>query len=307
MAMNTLVYISYGEGPHLDELRYALLSASQLLGSDPDYRMVVYTDNPERFDGMRVHVERVTAETFAAWGGPLGFGHRRKICAVKDALEKFGGRLLYCDADTFFTSHPRKAFERIGPGSTLLHVAEYRLANFRAAPLAAFLEAHDLHDTSGVRWMTSPMTVMYNAGIIGLHATDRLLLDEVIHATDVLFPAVKLQNVEQFAFSLVLRQRTRLRQSYDLIHHYWWAERRAPFNEQLRRVLHDSTIQSDQERLERLSPYRPSLRFKDRPFKHFVRNRLTAQTRDVVWSIASQTGLLSSMKKLAQRVRLHQV
>ena len=151
------------------------------------------------------------------------------------------------------------------------------------------------------------MTVMFNAGVIGLDKTDIALLDEVIYLTDALFPRVKLQNVEQFAFGLVLQQRTRLRQSYDLIHHYWRPERRAPFDEQLRQVLHDSTIQSDQERLERLSLYRPSLRFKDRPFEHFVKNRLTAQTRDLLWSIASQTGLLSPMKKLAQRMRLRQV
>jgi hypothetical protein len=305
MPMNTLLYASYGEGPHLDELTYALLSTSQLIGSDPDCRIVVYTDNPERFGGMRVHAERVTPETLAAWGGPLGFGHRRKICALKDALGKFGGRLLYCDADTFFIGQPRKVFARIRPGHTLMHVAEYRLSHFQAAPLAEFLAAHNVYDLLNRRWETSPMTVIFNAGVIGLHEADIALLDEVIHLTDALFPRVRVHNVEQFAFGLVLQQRSRLRQSYDLIHHYWWPDRRTPFNEQLRRVLHDSTIQSDQERLERLSPYRPSLRFKDRPFKYFVKNRLTAQTHDLIWSLASQTGLLSSMKKLAQRVRLY--
>jgi len=283
-----------------------VLSASQLIGSDPDYRIVVYTDNPERFEGMPVHAELVTPETFAAWGGPV-YLYRRKICAVKDALGKFGGRLLFCDADTFFTGQPRKVFARISPGHTLLHVAEYRLSHFRAAPLAEFLAAHDVYDTSNRRWETSPMTIMFNSGAIGLHETDIALVDEVIHLTDALVGRVNLHNIEQFAFGLVFQQRTRLRQSSDLIHHYWRPERRAPFDQQLRRVLHDSTIQSDQERLERLSPYRPSLRFKDRPFEHFVKSRLTAQTRDVIWSIASQTGLLSSMKKLARRVRLHQV
>src|SRR5215468_5778892 len=112
--MDNLVYLSYGRGPHVDELVYSLHSALYMLGPDRNScRITVYTDNPTALRDLPIKIELLTEKTLADWAGPFDFNHRRKIFAIKHALKKFGGRLIYCDADTFFMKHPKKAFASV--------------------------------------------------------------------------------------------------------------------------------------------------------------------------------------------------
>ena len=126
--MDNLIYLSYGQGPHIDELVYSVLSAlHHLVGGSGGFRIVVYTDDSAAFGELPVHLELLSEKVLAEWAGPCDFNHRRKIFAIKNALEKFGDRLIYCDADTFFVKHPKKAFARVRPGHTLMHIGEYHL------------------------------------------------------------------------------------------------------------------------------------------------------------------------------------
>src|SRR5690242_15722082 len=112
--MDNLVYLSYGQGAHLDELAYSIHSALYMLGCDRDsYRITVYTDDPRPLRHFPVNIESLTEKTLADWAGPFDFNHRRKIFAIKHALEELGGRLIYCDADTFFMKHPKRAFASV--------------------------------------------------------------------------------------------------------------------------------------------------------------------------------------------------
>ena len=162
------MYLSYGQGPHVDQLIYSVLSTQQKLGLEQNnYRIIVYTDEP--IAGLPVLMEVVNEKTLADWAGPFNFNHRRKIFAIKDALQKFGGRLVYCDADTYFLKHPRKLFARIRPGHTVMHIKEGHLNHVHATDIAHFLRAHDLKHLSGARWNVTPDTPMFNAGVIGIH------------------------------------------------------------------------------------------------------------------------------------------
>src|SRR2546430_16574091 len=112
--MDNLVYLSYGQGLHNDEVVYSVLSALHLIGPDSsDYRIILYTDNHAALRELPIHIELLSEKVLADWAGPFDFNHRRKNFTIKAALEKFGGRLLYCDSDTFFVKHPKKAFARI--------------------------------------------------------------------------------------------------------------------------------------------------------------------------------------------------
>lgn len=287
--MDTLIYLSYGRGPHLDQLIYSVLSTQQVLGSErSNYRIVVYTDDPDATAGLPVQIEVFDDERLVEWAGPLNFNHRRKIFAIKDALLKFGGRLLYCDADTYFLKHPRKLFTCIRPGHPLMHIREGHLNYVHGTDIACFLQNHDLKHLDGTRWDITPDTPMFNAGVIGFHESDSALLDEVVHLTDQIYPQVGIHTVEQFAFSACLRHYTRLRQSYRIVHHYWPGPGREQFNADLRRVLHDPSITSHEERLLRLSAVRPrqSIRYN----RHLISTgkRMCLALREV----AKRTGLL---------------
>ncbi len=256
--MDSLLYLSYGQGPHVDQLVYAVLSALHTLGRERNkYRIIVYTDDPTAVSDLPVHIEVLNAKVLTEWAGPFEFNHRRKIFSIKDALQKFGGRLGYCDCDTYFLKHPCKLFARIHPGRTTMHIREGHLYDCHAADVANFLKDHDLRNRAGRRWNITPDTPMFNAGVIGLHEADISLLDEVLHLTDQIYPHVRIHTIEQFAFSACFHQCTRLRQSYDVVHHYWPPPGRALFGEELHRVLRDSSISSREERFRRLLPHQP--------------------------------------------------
>ena len=97
-----------------------------------DYRIIVYTDNPAALGELPVHVELLSEKVLSDWAGPFDFNHRRKIFVIKSALEKFGDRLIYCDADTFFMKHPKRAFARVRPGHTVMHIGKPKISLHRA-------------------------------------------------------------------------------------------------------------------------------------------------------------------------------
>ena len=296
--MDNLLYLSYGQGPHVDQLVYAVLSALHILGRERNkYRIIVYTDNPAVLSNLPVHIEPLNAEVLTEWAGPFEFKHRRKIFAIKDALQKFGGRLVYCDADTYFLKHPRKIFARIRPGHTLMHIKEGHLNYCHGSEIADFLEEHNLRTIAGQRWNITPNTLMFNAGVIGLHQADLSLTDEVAHLTDQIYPHVPIHTIEQFAFSACFRQYTKLHQSYDIIYHYWPG--RALFCEHLSRVLHDLVNASNEERFRQLLHYRPCesqkiLNRDPETLKHGIQITL--------WEMAKRAGVLKLLKRVAQQV-----
>ena len=259
-ATDTLVYLVYGGGPHADEATYSILSALHHLGRRGKRRIVVYTDEPQRFADLPVLVEHVAEEVLKEWAGPLAFCHRRKILVMKDALERFGGRVLFCDTDTWFRAHPKKAFARIRPGRALMHIAEYRLGDPRARPLSESLAGHAFRDTRGRRWAIGAATIMFNSGVIGLHAADAAVLDEVLVLTDQIYYFAPMIIIEQLAFSICLHEFTRLQQCYDVISHYWKPALRTAFQAQLARVLHADLLRTWEAVRRELSSSAPRVR-----------------------------------------------
>jgi hypothetical protein len=301
--MNNLVYLSYGQGPHIDELVFSVLSALHMIGPDhADYRIIVYTDNPRILGDLPVQTELLREKDLGEWAGPFGMNDRRKFFIVRNALQKFGGRIIFCDADTYLLKHPRKLFRRIRPGHTLLHIKEGHLNYCHAGELVNFLEGpHDLRTVTGQSWRLTHNTLMFNSGVIGMDEADISLLDEVIYLADQIYPYVKMRTVEQFAFGACFSQYTKLRESYDIIYHYWPMPRRAVFQEQLRRVLHDPSIVSNEERYHQLLPHRPSQSQK-------ILNRGSETLKDrahiALWKVAKRTGVLDPLKKIAGRTDL---
>jgi len=298
--MNNLVYLSYGQGPHIDELVFSVVSALHMIGPDSgDYRIVVYTDNPKILSDLPVQLELLSEKDLGEWAGPFAMNDRRKMFIVKNALQKLGGRIVFCDADTYFLKHPRKLFRRIRPGHTLLHIKEGHLPYCHAGELANFLESpHDLRTVTGRRWKLTQNTLMFNSGVIGMDEADISLLDEVIYLADQIYPNVRMRTVEQFAFGACFAQYTRLQESYDTIYHYWPMPQRVVFQEQLRRILHDPSIASYEERYCRLLPHRPSQSQK-------ILNRGSESLKDrahiALWELANRAGVLDPLKRLLSR------
>jgi len=298
--MDTIVFLVFGQGPQTNELLHAVLSAQHSLGSDRDaYRIAVYTDHPATVADLDVHVETLSDTTLAEWFGPFNFIHRSKVCAMRDALARFGGRIIYCDADTYFVGHPRRLFDRIRPGHSVMYNQEGSPQSLRIPELSRVLEAHDFRTRDGGRWNISPQTVISNAGIIGLHQADAPLLDDVLHLVDQICARVDYFGNEQFAFSACLSEHTRLAHAEDVVHHYWHPAIRGPFHAVLSRVLKDQTIGSWDERFRRVRQVRE--RILQRP-ETFHRRVYVA-----LWMLAARLGLLKPLQRTWQGLRRHSI
>ena len=296
--MKTLVYLSFGGGSYSDEGLYAVLSALHEIGPDLDqYRIVVYTDDRATFDGLPVQIETVDRSTLADWAGSCGHIYRRKVIALRETLNKFGGAVTFCDTDTYFLKHPRKLFARIRPGHTVMHLFEGSPTELRVHALAQVLRTCEFFRLEGERWNITPDTPIINSGVIGIHEADARLLDEVLNLVDQICPHLDYFGTEQFSFSACLAQYSALSYANDVVHHYWPPAARELFHQHLAQTLHDSSIGSYDARFARL--FRVRERLLDRP--ESVGEHLHVAT----WKLLSRTGTLELAHQMQRWLRRH--
>ena len=290
--MKTVMYLYFGGGAdYANELIHAVLSARHTLGRNQhDCRFVVVTDQPAPFADLPVTIELTTQEAIAEWRGPFNHKFRTKAIAIREMMKKYGGTLLYCDTDTYFLGDPHRVFDRVGPGRTVMHASE----GTPAPALACALDEHEFTMLDGTRWNISSDMPVFNAGVIGIHESDRNLIDEVIHLIDQICPLIPdYFGTEQFSFSACLSLRSHLSLSNDVIHHYWLPSARTPFRELLARTLHDPSAGSYEDRFRALRRRREWIldRAETLPRRAYV----------ALWYAADRIGILKMLKAVKQR------
>lgn len=128
-------------------------------------------------------------------------------------------------------------FARIGPGRAVMYKLEGLVVEINN-PLAIQLQNLILPQPWGGTYTFSPKTEMWNSAIVGLHPTDRPLLDRAVWLLDELYVRTKIFNVEQFSLTEVLRAETKLHQSDDVVVHYWGFARPF-FHQKLKRFFEE--------------------------------------------------------------------
>ncbi|WP_146211019.1 hypothetical protein [Quadrisphaera granulorum] len=258
--MDHLVYISFGEGRHVDEVRFSVQTAARHLPTGGgSWRITLWTDRPEQWKDLPVEVVEVSSEQARAWMGPHQYVWRAKIEVLSAALEASGGgRCLYVDGDTWWKRSPSVVFDRIGPGRSVMHLREGRPPAPEVAALQHVLGRHEPLDLTGRPWAFPADRDSWNAGVIGLHPADAAVCAEVAHLTDQLLEHGfddHSHTSEQLAFAVGLASRTTVSESRDAVIHYWPSEMREPFGAAL--ADDRASRHSPQERFERLWGRRP--------------------------------------------------
>ena len=236
-----LVYLSYGTGPHVDEIIYSILSVHHWIDpAESGIEIIVYTDMPVAFAGLGATIVELDDDRLREWSGPMNYAHRRKPEAMRDALARTGGRVAMIDGDTWFRQSPAALFDRIAPGRAILHIREYRLGfhdDSQSKLFAALLAGREWHDLSGRPITIGDNPAMWNSGVIGLDPSDVGLLDEALHLLDQLAEAAPaIHYIEQFAVGHCLAP-LQLTEAADAVFHYWPLHLRDPFKQRLAAVL----------------------------------------------------------------------
>jgi hypothetical protein len=259
--MKNLVYLAYGGGSYVQEVAFSLLSARRFIDQQrPDYRFLIYTDCPHEFQDLSATIESLAPQQLEEWAGPHGFRHRRKILALADVLQKYPAPTVLLDGDTYFTASPDELFTRIGPGRSLMHIAEGSVSGVSGwgyRELSALLANSNFRDPAGNLWDINPDSIMWNSGVVGIDPRDEVVLQEVLRLTDSIFAHLAIHTAEQFAFSYVLSQRTRIGEAADIVFHYWLPYLRDPFRQELPRLMSMHGDLPEDERARRLFPHRP--------------------------------------------------
>jgi hypothetical protein len=264
---------------------------------DHSFQTVVYSDCPERFADLGVTVREVTKAELDEWMGGSEYIHRRKTMTVIDALQRYGHSVAFIDCDTYFVKPPGTLFDFIGPGKACLHIAEGRLketGTWRNARISQLIESNCFLDLSGNGLTISPDAMMWNSGVLGVHASDLPLIREALNLCDQLWERDRVtepvdrrvHHLEQFATGFFLA-RNELREASDIVFHYWQEYLRGPFTKELERI--DSNLKSM--KLPESAYY--AYQFKPRAiFRRRVKMGVRTWMRRVGWRVS---GLRTSM------------
>ena len=219
--MISVVYLAHGPKRLVDTAVFSALTLTAgARGIDHPWRLVVYTDRPERFTGCGLECETPPLARLREHSG-VDYPHRLKILALRDCARHYEGGILYVDGDTYFRSSPEPLFARLSPTTSLLHTREYSLSEDLRPELHRIVRtgAFDSPILRGAR--SQPDLAMWNAGTVGIDAANTRLIDDVLASSDELYGAYAYHIVEQFSWSLGLAQATGLEPADDVIAHYW--------------------------------------------------------------------------------------
>jgi hypothetical protein len=270
--MKVIAYLLFGDDRLYEvELAFSVLSALRFLKSQPEeIKFCIVSDSAESLlqhgeVGIDLPIERLTVspQELADWTDQGAYLYRAKPFALKKVLEHYQTPAALIDTDTYFIDHPRKLFERIASGCSVMHVREAAIGEIELwQPLLK-------HIGSGINIagiQISARSSMINSGVIGMDSDDRSLIESAVKVLDHLYQLAPIANVEQFSIGAVLDQKTQLSFSDDLIEHYWGTQKDF-IRVQLLKALKENPIANVNRILERRPVFPsiyPRIRLRDR-------------------------------------------
>lgn len=216
-----LLFLIYGTGReyHL-ELSYSILSAARFLKDDPaGVKIVLVADPPNQRPDLPVEHLVIDNETLNTWQMGGAYFHAAKPYALAHALRHFDAPAILVDSDTIFHAHPKRLFDHIGPGRSLMHLNHGRLDHLPNAPEWDALIESSEGTVAG--WPIGGDTVIYNSGLLGLDPRDVHLMDDVISVMKAIRTHSGVFTAEQLAASIVFLGATSIATCEDIVEHYW--------------------------------------------------------------------------------------
>lgn len=216
-----LIYLVYGkQTSYRQEAKFSMLSALRNTPPESMPSIVVYTDEPEAFADWPVEVVALSHEELGEWAGRMGYLHRRKAAAIRDALEKCK-RSIFVDTDTFFVAPASRLFERLSGSEWLVDQVEGTWGEWSDQPLYQ-ATANVLNKKYGV----GNDMLLINSGVLGLNYDAVRLMDRTLELIDELYPlAPGIHIIEQFAVGVAAYGLARPAETRDLVKHYYGEKR----------------------------------------------------------------------------------
>lgn len=220
-----LMYVALG-GAYIKQSILSISSLRLLYQGKPPFLVVIFTDNPSRYDGIKhlfdIEIRGITLHEAKLLSGKHGYMPRSKIVLLKSLLAEQKGNLLFVDTDTIFLKKPDALFRGMNQGNSYLHIREYRLKSGRKHSRKLCPQDMDFKLATGREVMVNGETYMWNSGVIGLPASsDACLMDETLEMLDSMYEASPFFHVEQLCLGAILEQTGKLKSARTFVLHYW--------------------------------------------------------------------------------------
>ncbi|MEZ8141247.1 hypothetical protein A1OQ_01060 [Enterovibrio norvegicus FF-162] len=267
-------------GDRLENHYQASFAILTYLQSDLISKVCVVTDRPcyYKYFGDRVDVIEIDQNKMNEWRGNHDFFWRIKMKAIETAAHHNAGQdILYVDSDTFYVRDMEKIVLGLSQGNSFMHENEGKLVEMTSKTPRKMWQSLSGKTFSGVT--INKETEMWNAGVIALSRKDAqhvisLAIDicDEICATDC-----PRRLVEQFAFSVALKDSTLLVAAENQIGHYWgnkphWNEKIGDFF--MLSILSGSSLEDDLKRIQHVDLDTSPTVYKEKSIKGKVKNFL---------------------------------
>lgn len=212
------LYIEYGrQKTYVDELTYSLatlLDHHSLVKSD----VLVYTENTETYAQLPVTAVSI-AQDITAYSLHGAYHFRVKPCVIKRALEEHGqdANIVFLDTDTYFKKNTDQYLAQINPKHVLMNKFE------KHNPYPGEVLSPVQLPSGKIYAYDEQHSIMYNSGLVGLHAAHTACLADAIAIIDAMVKAsFKAHTIEQCAVSEAFRiHQIQMVQLYKEVEHYW--------------------------------------------------------------------------------------
>jgi hypothetical protein len=251
--MFSLAIQSFGREGEYKRAILAVLSFFSWYPNDPkDVRVILFTDRPEYFsdffNGLTIQYVLLTPEKIIAMRGNIDFLHRMKIALIEEAFSLSNGSLLYADSDTFFIADPTPLMKELTPVKSFMHEWEYTFEAVRnwALPTGksfrdflSLIESKTFTLSDGSEMNITPNHSSWNAGVMMFHASHARFIPDVYALTEQFYPPSKNHASEQYAFSIILQENTKVSSCEAISYHYWYRVKKQIIDEFLSRKLNN--------------------------------------------------------------------
>ena len=218
-----IIYLVHGHEHFLKESYFSLLSLFSH-NIKKKFKLHIYTDRPDffqNFNHLNVNFIELDERKIKSWKGVHQFNHRLKIKVLIDICNKFpNGKYMFLDSDTYVTSPLNSLLESIKPNQFIMDYDEGPLTQKKRTHIKNLYEFLVKNEDFGIK--LNPELHMWNSGVIGFDYLNHNILDNVLKTTDLLTQHINSHILEQFAFAYHFQNNGKVKNSSDVIHHYWY-------------------------------------------------------------------------------------
>lgn len=247
---------SFGKESEYKRAALTVLSLFAYRPIDNSVQVLIFTDAPEWFQrvlvDLPIHYIRLSSEKIKSMRGDIDFLHRMKIALIEETFQLYPKhKVVYADSDTFFTANPDEILEQIAPDCSAMHLWEYQFDAMKDMALPAgktfqafyqLIQQQDFVLANGTQLHVLTQMSSWNAGVMFFHPEHKRWIPDVYALTDQFYPPTENHASEQYAFSVVLQQQTRLIPCAAINYHYWYRIKKQIADEFLQDKFNDAFV-----------------------------------------------------------------